>query len=118
MDISINAPGHGNNIVDGINATKKCYLRGEMELIGKLGSNDTTKIGILPSVSKYVFIKFSDQYIYIIDNKYRLNGLKSSTKIQKRESLFKYQSCLYNAQRDSDVNHRCMIIIWNNKPFP
>ena len=55
-----------------------------MELIGKLGSNDTTKIGILPSVSKYVFIKFSDQYIYIIDNKYRLNGLKSSTKLKKR----------------------------------
>ena len=28
MDCAINAPGHGNNIVDGINATDRCYLKG------------------------------------------------------------------------------------------
>ena len=61
MDCAINAPGHGNNFFDGINATGKRYLKGKMELIGKLASNDTSKIGILPSASKYVSINFSDQ---------------------------------------------------------
>ena len=30
MDRAINAPGHGNNVVDGINATEKRYLDEQM----------------------------------------------------------------------------------------
>ena len=66
---SIIAPRHGNIFVDGLNATEKRYLKGEMELIGKLGSNDTKKIGMLPSASKDVSIQFSDQCLQIINNK-------------------------------------------------
>ena len=51
---------HVKNSVDGINATEKKYLRGEMELMGKLGSNNTTNTRMLPSASKDVSIKFSD----------------------------------------------------------
>ena len=47
-----------------------------MELIGKLESNNTSKIGMLPSVSKYVSIKCSYQCINIINNKDSLNVLK------------------------------------------
>ena len=54
-----------------------------MELIGKLGSNNTTNIGILPSASKYVSIKFSDQCLHILNNKEILNGIKGIKKIQK-----------------------------------
>ena len=49
MKITINAPGHGNNVVDKLNAADKRYLKGKMELIDKLGSNDITKIGMLTS---------------------------------------------------------------------
>ena len=41
MDSSINSPGCGKNVVDVLNATDKNYLKGEMEIIGKLSSNDT-----------------------------------------------------------------------------
>ena len=68
-DHAINAPGHGNNVVDGLNATEKRYLKGEMELIGKLASKDTTNIGILPSSSKYISIKFAYQCLHIINIK-------------------------------------------------
>ena len=40
-DLAINAPGHGNNVVDGLNETGKHYLKEKMEIIGKLVSNDT-----------------------------------------------------------------------------
>ena len=89
-----------------------------MELIGKLASNDTSKIGILPSVSKNIFITFADQCIHIINNKEILNGLKGSTKMQNRESLLKYQSRINNIQRNFYVNHIGMKMRWNNKPFP
>ena len=52
IDRAINAPGHGKNVVDGFNATAIFYLKGEMELIGKLESNNTTNIWMLPSASK------------------------------------------------------------------
>ena len=55
-----------------------------MELIDKLASNDTSKIEILPSASKDVSIKFSENYLHIINNRAILNELKGSTKIQDR----------------------------------
>ena len=62
-----------------------------MKLIGKLASNDTSEVVILPSASKDVSINFSDQCIHILKNKEGLNWTKGSTKMQNRESLFKYQ---------------------------
>ena len=91
MDRAINVPGHGNNVVDRLNETDKLYLKEQMEPIGKLASNDTLIIEMLPSASKYVSIKFVDQCIQMINNKVRLNGLKGTTKMKNIESLFKYQ---------------------------
>ena len=41
MDCAINAPIHGNNVVERTNATEKRYLKEQTELIGKLASNNT-----------------------------------------------------------------------------
>ena len=54
MDHEIYEPGHGNNVVDGINAMEIFYLKEQMELIGKLASKDTPKIVMLPSAPKDV----------------------------------------------------------------
>ena len=35
MVSAINAPGHGNNVVYGLNATEKLYLKGKLELMVK-----------------------------------------------------------------------------------
>ena len=64
----------------------KRYLKGKMELMGKLESNNTTNIGMLTSASKYVSINFADQCLHIINNKEILNGLKGSTKMKKIQS--------------------------------
>ena len=69
MDHTINAPCYGNNVLYGLNATDKHYLKGEMELIGKLSGINTTNIGMLTSDSKYVSIKFADQCLHILNNK-------------------------------------------------
>ena len=63
-----------------------------MGLISKLASKDTSKIVIIPSDSKDVSIKSEEQFLNILNNKYRLNGIKGSTKIK-----------IYN--RYSDINH-------------
>ena len=50
MDHEINSPGNVKNVVDGFIATDILYLKGEMELLGKLASKDTPNIRILSSV--------------------------------------------------------------------
>ena len=60
---SINAPVHVNNVVGGLNAIYKRYLKEQMEPIGKLSISNTSSIGILPSASKCLSVKLSDQYI-------------------------------------------------------
>ena len=57
---AIYAPGHGNNVVVRLDATEKLSLKREMECFGKLASNDTSKVGILPSASKYYSIIFQN----------------------------------------------------------
>ena len=47
--LAMNAPSHEKNVVYGINTTDKRYMKAQMELIGKLESNDTSKIGMLSS---------------------------------------------------------------------
>ena len=89
MDHAINATGHIKNVVDRLNTTEKSYLKGEMELMGKLEINDTTHIGIILSASKYVSIKFSNQCLHILNNKEILNGLKGSPKMQKNTVTIK-----------------------------
>ena len=49
MDRVINADVHVKNVVDGINTTDKLYLKGGMELLGKLSGNKTSKFGMIPS---------------------------------------------------------------------
>ena len=63
-----------------------------MEYIGKLASNYTSKVIMLPSASKGVSIKFLDKCINILYNKEGLNGIKGRTKLQNIESLFIHQS--------------------------
>ena len=84
MDHKIHVKCHGNNVVDGINATDKHYLKDKMEPIGKLGSINTSKIGIILSVSKDVSVKITDQWLHVINNKEYLNGLKFITKTKKK----------------------------------
>ena len=55
-----------------------------MEVLGKLVGNYTSKIEIIPSASRYVSIKFKEQFLHVINNSDWLNGLKGSTKIHKR----------------------------------
>ena len=59
---TINGPCHRNNVVDGLNGNEKCFLKEQMELLGKVSNNYTSNIGMLHSASKYVSINFAGQF--------------------------------------------------------
>ena len=62
-----------------------------MELLGKLASNDKSKIIMTPTAPKDISIKILEQGLQIITNNDQLNVIKGITKIQNRESIFTYQ---------------------------
>ena len=80
IDCTINSSVHVHNVVDGLNATDKHYLKEQMELLGKSASNDTSNIRMLSSASNNVSIDFEEQCLKIITNNDRLNGLKCRKK--------------------------------------
>ena len=107
LDREINAPVYIKNVVDGLNETDKRYLNEKIEIIGKLSSNDISKIGMLPSASRDVSINFLNQCIHILNNKDSLNGLKVRKKYKKRITI-KMSIKFSNFQRNSNVNQRGM----------
>ena len=71
MDCAINSLGRVNMVLGRLNETDKRYLKEQMELLGKVGSKDTSDIGILLIASKDVSIKFVDQSLHVLNHKYR-----------------------------------------------
>ena len=67
MGTEIIAPGHANNVVDGLNAKDNRYLKGKFNLLVKLSRNNISKIEILSGASKDIFVKFVDQCIPILN---------------------------------------------------
>ena len=66
-----------------------------MELLGKLRSNDTSNIGMIPSASKYVSVNFSEQCLHIISKNDTFNGLKGITKMINIQYQFKFDFIFY-----------------------
>ena len=71
MDCAINSPGHVNIVLGRLNETDKRILKEQMELLGKLASNDTSDIQILLIASKYVSFELVDQSLHVLNHKYR-----------------------------------------------
>ena len=91
MDNVINKHGHRKNFLSGFNTTKKRSFKEQKEALGKIAINSISNIGIIPSASKDASIKFVEQFLHIVNNKERLNGLKFIIKTENIESLFKFQ---------------------------
>ena len=85
MNYVTNAPGHRNNVVDWLNTMDEHFLKGKMELIGKLASNNATNIGMLSNLSKMSPLNLHiNVYIFSIKKKYWM-GSKVAKKNGKRQ---------------------------------
>ena len=84
LDICLTTVLSSSYIIIMDRAINQTFFGKKMEIIGKLGSNDTKNIGMLTSASKDTAIKFADQCINILNITEGLNGIKGSTKIRNR----------------------------------
>ena len=78
MDHKINAPAHGKNLVDGINAT--AFFKDQKEIFGDLKTNHTSNIGMFPCASKTGPTNFVGECLLNINSKVWFNKIKECKK--------------------------------------
>ena len=86
VDHMIGTPGNIKYVVDGINACDdKRYSMRKMRMIGTLEADVSESIMNAHSMVDFASCSLTEEYIYLCDEKERINGVKSCTKSKKRE---------------------------------
>ena len=118
IDRAIGAPGHGKDVVDGLNARDKCYLREQLQRIVKDLYNPELQVAPVHDATPDGEINFAEQMKSILaDSKY-FAGQTGSNKMKLRESQAKFKERYYHIQHKKDVEHKQLSMGWNDKLFP
>jgi hypothetical protein len=104
IDRAIGAPGHGKDIVDGLNATDKAYLGGCMCLIGTPEANNGEKRMAAESMTETASKSLAFECARLCSISSRINGVKGDAKSAKRESEAKIKRRHYHVQ-DPNIVH-------------
>jgi hypothetical protein len=86
IDRAIGAPGHGKDIVDGLNATDKRFLKGEICLIGSPEANNFAQRMVAHSMVEGASKSLAEECARLCSDEARTSGVKGSMKSEKRET--------------------------------
>lgn len=108
IDRAVGAPGHGKDIVDGINATDKRFLQKQMCMIGTPECNDDKFRIEAASViedanASASFFILAHECARLCLHEDRLYGVKGHHKSSKRDEQAKLKERIYNVQEPDDV---------------
>jgi len=99
IDRAIGAPGHGKDIVDGLNATDKVYLRKAMCMIGTPEANDGDKRMAAHAMLGDEKMSLAAESCRLCSDPARFEGVKAEGgKRQKREAAAKMKERHYHVQ--------------------
>eukprot|EP00966_Prymnesium_polylepis_P017924 413578-Prymnesium_polylepis.1 len=106
IDRAIGAPGHGKDIVDGLNATDKVFLRKAMCMIGTPEANDSAKRMAAHSMLGDTKMSLAVEAARLCRDPARFSGVKAEGgKRQKREAAAKMKERHYHVQDPAKVKH-------------
>jgi hypothetical protein len=106
IDRAIGAPGHGKDIVDGLNATDKVYLRKAMCMIGTPEADDGAKRMAAHAMLGDKKMSLAVEAARLCSDPARISGVKAEGgKRQKREGEAKVKERHYHVQDPTKVKH-------------
>ncbi len=106
IDRAIEAPGHGKDIVDGLNATDKRFLKGKMCLIGSPEANGSAHRMVAHSMVEGASKSLAEECAHLCSDEARTSGVKGSVKSEKRETNSKLKLRKYHVQQAETVKFR------------
>ena len=99
----IGVPCHGKNLVDGINASDKRYLKGKICMIETPEVNNCSKRIQVHSMIGNSHYSFSEKCKRLCECSDRENEAKSYSKYKRREAECKVKQSFYYVQNKNDV---------------
>jgi hypothetical protein len=103
IDRAIGAPGHGKDIVDGLNATDKRFLASKMRMIGLPEGSDAENRMAAESMVEGTSKSLAVECARLLSASTRNEGMKSHAKYAKRESNAALKKRHYHVQKQEDV---------------
>jgi hypothetical protein len=85
-DHTVGAPGHGKDIVDGINAIDKHFLAGKMCMIGTQEANNKPKLMQAASMIENATKSLAEESVHMCTEETRASVVKGYSKHAKREA--------------------------------
>ena len=111
IDRLVDAPGHGKDVVDGMNAQDKVYLRHKMITATDPDQKDDSeqsevKFDAALCDGEQKPISFAEQCVKICSAKSRKTGVESHKKSKKREGNKKVLERFYHLQKQDNVKYQ------------
>ena len=111
IDRQVDAPGHGKDVVDGLNAQDKVYLRKHMisscaATEPRTGPNAKLKMDAAVVDGDNKAISFAKQCVELCSQKMRQMGVVSHKKLKKREDKKKMKQRFYHYQDFDEVEYK------------
>ena len=105
IDRAAGAPGHGKDVVDGLNVTGKNYLHAKMCMIGTPEANSSEHVMNAHSTVNGTAFGLAQKYHRLCSHPSRTGGYKGGVKNKKREQTAKMKARVYYLQNKEDVEY-------------
>jgi hypothetical protein len=117
IDRAVGAPGHGKDVVDGLNAVDKRFLRNAMFRILNPEETSTNNSMQSHSATSHATFSFAEECRNLLQN--HANNVSSvlTSKAGKRERSKKFMSKHYHVQEKKNVPNPDVKMTWTNSCF-
>ena len=105
IDRSVSAPGHGNSIIDGLNAVDKHYLRKVMYMSSSMYLDDEERIMNAHSMTETASQSFAEECVRLCSQSDHENGVFDSKKNEGKENKGKLTTRFYHLHKQEDVTY-------------
>jgi hypothetical protein len=103
IDWAVGAPGHGKDVVDGLNATDKRYLKQKINMVSTPEENDSNNRMSACSMVEEEGKSLAKECAQLCSDTSRVAGVKSDAKYAKREASAALKIRNYHVQKGEDV---------------
>ena len=118
VDRAVGAPGHGKDVVDGLNAIDKEFLKRAMMRNKNPEDNHSCKDMFAHGFTLKGRVSFAEKCHKLLQENADMLAKMNTTKNQKHESNQKYRTKHYRIQKKENVLHKDIKMGWCSKHFP
>ena len=117
IDRGISVPGHGKEVVDGLNAVDKRCINKLMSTVQLPGSKIFDSKMQINTGTQKGDVSLAKEFQHYLIKEHRKDSVIDQGKYKKRSMEIKWTDRKYHVQNNADVAHQYMIMYYNTNKF-